>query len=169
MLSLKWSESHAQASGSRTVAFPLPFPQMSTIRPRFAAVQLVSQLDAQRLDDERIYLFQTSLRHSLRFFPQSTLEIHIPELRALLRLFFHLNTILIQKPSPGNAFQNLRYTPLTNLQRAAHLFLDPSPLHIRFSPTPRRCGKLIQTYWTETYAMDCAQLSRYFGKACRCA
>lgn len=97
---------------------------MSTVPPCYAAVQRVSQLDALRLDDELLGLFLTSLRECLRFFPQSTLEACLPELQALLRLFFHLNTVMVQKASPGNSIQNLCYLPLTPLQRAAHMALD---------------------------------------------
>lgn len=97
---------------------------MSNATRRYADVQRVSQLDALRLDDELLTLFLGSIRGCLRFFPQSTLEACLPELQVLLRLFFHANTVMVQRASPGNAFQNLCYIPLTPMQRAAHMALD---------------------------------------------
>lgn len=93
-------------------------------------VHRVSQLDAARLDDELQTLFLSEARTALRFVPGGTLESLLPELKALLRLIFFLNTVAQHKPSPGNAFQNLRYAsarsgaPLSRWQRAVHFALE---------------------------------------------
>lgn len=93
--------------------------------------QRVSQLDASRLDAELQTLFLTDAQSALRHLPAGVLQRHIPELKALLRLIFHLNTISIDVPSPGNALQNLHYTTsipptphLTKYQRLLHLILS---------------------------------------------
>lgn len=81
----------------------------ATKGPTSVHVQRVNQLDAGRIDDELLNLLFAQAKSCFRYFPSVLVEGLVPELRAVLRLFFFANTIAVHVPSPGNDYQNVRY------------------------------------------------------------
>ncbi|MES1914766.1 MAG: hypothetical protein MHM6MM_006802, partial [Cercozoa sp. M6MM] len=85
---------------------------LSSRRPRRSKpenIMRVAQLDAVQLDQELLNMLRESLQRSAAYLPSAAADRFAPELESLLYLLLWLFSIRENRPSPGNAMQNLRY------------------------------------------------------------